>query len=143
MHTHLLRGIKLASVSFCVLFLFLSVGASQLFAPASFAKVGIQKNASLPFLRAAVQLGDRYLIKQVFPESLLSQYPVVLDTYIREDEMLRQIETIEKRAPESRDIFAAKIVLYERMGETQKAEEYRAKLKQLDPSYEIAALEEQ
>lgn len=129
------RVVKISFLALVTTFVLLSVGASQLFAPRAFSAIGLQKNASLPFLRAIVRLGDHYLIRKTFASSLLSHYPVVLDTYIREGEMIKRVEEIEKRAPESRDVIAAKIVLYEQMGDVQKAKEYLYKLEILDPSF--------
>lgn len=112
-----------------------SITASQLFAPLHFSSLGQQKTSLTAFLRAAVKLGDSYLIKQVFHDSLVTEYPVVFNSYLQENEWLQKLQTIELRSPQSRDILSAMSVLYSHMGDESQSKEYRNKIRSLDPTY--------
>ena len=89
----------------------------------------------MAFLRASVKLGDSYLIKETFHDSLVTEYPVVFNSYLQENEWLQRLQTIEARSPQSRDILSAMAVLYSHMGDESQSQEYRNKIKSLDPTY--------
>jgi hypothetical protein len=133
--SHIRTSFRLISVSILTTFIVISIGAGQLLGPRYFSTIGRQQSAVLPFLRAAVKLGDVYLMKEIFPDTLMRQYPVVLDSYIQEEDLQKRLEKIELRAPMSLDVLSALSVLYGRSGNTVKEAEYQQKVKELDPAY--------
>lgn len=130
------KSFRLGALSLLTVLTVFSVGSGQLLQPRYFSMIGSQQSGILPFLRASVRLGDRYLMKNVFFDSILRQYPVVLDSYIQEDDLMRRLEEVEVRAPQSRDVLNALSILYERSGNTLKAEAYRQKVKTIDPTFD-------
>ena len=130
----MLRLLKILLIAIVTTTILLSIGLSQLFAPKNFTQVYKPKPAIVPFLRAIVKMGDRYLIKEVFPDSLATQYQLVLDTYIQEDNLLQRLKNVELRAPESRDVLASISILYYRMNDNSQALEYENKAKSIDPT---------
>lgn len=138
--SHIRKSFRLSVVSILTVLTLISIGAGQLFTPQFFSEIGQQQSAALPFLRAAVTLGDKHLMKEIFPDSLMKQYPVVLDSYIQEDDLVKRLEKVESHAPASRDVLGALSVLYERSGNSSKANEYQNKVKALDPTYRSDSL---
>jgi hypothetical protein len=120
---------------FLIISILVSIVASQVFAPPHFSTLGKQKSTLTAFLRASVKLGDSYLIKQAFADSLIAEYPVVFDSYIQANDWLKRLQSIESRSPQSRDVLVAIAVLYDHMGVWQRAEEYKDKAKMIDPMY--------
>ncbi len=118
-----------------VISIIISIVTSQVFAPPHFSSLGQNKSSLTAFLRAAVKLGDSYLIKQVFHDSLVTEYPVVFNSYLQESEWLQRLQAIEARSPQSRDILSAMSVLYSHMGDESQSQEYRNKIKSIDPVY--------
>lgn len=118
-----------------IISIIVSIVASQVFAPPHFSTLGKQKSTLTAFLRATVRLGDSYLIKHMFRESLVTEYPVVFDSYIQENDWLTHLQSIESRSPQSRDVLVAIAVLYDHMGDRQHADEYKKKAKMTDPMY--------
>lgn len=116
---------------------FLSIIVSQVYSPSYFSLLGKQKSTLTAFLRAAVKMGDNYLIKNAFHDSLLAEYPVVFDTYLQESEWLERLHAVESRSAQSRDVLGAIAILYDRMGNKQKAMEYYEKIKSIDPLYQL------
>jgi hypothetical protein len=112
-----------------------SIVISQVFAPPHFSSLGQKKTTLTAFLRASVKLGDSYLIKEAFHDSLVTEYPVVFNSYLQENEWLQRLQAIEARSPQSRDILSAMSVLYSHMGDDSQSQEYRNKIKSLDPTY--------
>ena len=120
-----------------VIAIIVSIAMSQVFAPIHFTSLGQQKNPLTAFLRAAVKMGDNYLIKEAFHDSLVAEYPVVFHSYVQESEWVTRLRSIEARSPHSRDILVALAILEDRMGNQAKAQEYREKIKSIDPVYEM------
>ncbi len=127
------NGIQIAIVMIMVM----SISASQVFAPSHFSSLGQQKDPLTAFLRAAVKMGDTYLIKQVFPDSLIAEYPVVFHAYLQESDWVTRLRSIEARSPQSRDVLAALAILEDHLGNQAKAQEYRDKIRSIDPVYEM------
>lgn len=115
-----------------------SIVAGQVFAPTHFSSLGKQKTSLTYFLRAVVKMGDSYLIKEVFHDALVAEYPVVFDTYLQESEWLEHLKAVEFRSPESRDVLAALAVLYDRMGNSAEADVYRNRIRFIDPVYKFS-----
>ncbi len=118
-----------------IISIIVSIVASQVFAPPHFSTLGKQKSTLTAFLRATVRLGDSYLIKHMFRDSLVTEYPVVFDSYIQENDWLTHLQSIESRSPQSRDVLAAMSVLYIHMGNSEKAKEYLNRIQSIDPVY--------
>ena len=114
-----------------------SIAISQVSAPVHFTSLGRQKDSVTAFLRAAVKMGDTYLIKESFRDSLVTEYPVVFDAYLQESEWIDRLRSIQARSPLSRDVLATLAVLEERMGNLTKAQEYRDIIKSLDPVFDV------
>lgn len=129
--------LKPISTVLVVVALTTSIVASQMYAPMNFSSIGKQKTALTAFLRASVTLGDSYLIKQVFHDSLVAQYPVVFDNYLQESDWLERLRVVEKRAPMSRDILNAIAILLDRIGSQSDAKLYREKVTILDPMFKL------
>ena len=127
---------KLVLGFICVISIITSIVISQIYAPSHFSSQGQKKTTLTAFLRASVKLGDSYLIKQVFHNSLVTEYPVVFSSYLKENEWLQRLQAIEARSPQSRDVLAAMSVLYDHAGKESKSKELRAKIVSIDPIYE-------
>lgn len=120
-----------------VIAIVVSIIISQVSAPTHFTSLGQQKDPLTAFLRAAVKMGDTYLIKQVFPDSLIAEYPVVFHAYLQESDWVTRLRSIEARSPQSRDVLAALAILEDHLGNQAKAQEYRDKIRSIDPVYEM------
>ena len=118
-----------------VIAVIVSITASQVYAPPHFSSLGQQKTTLTAFLRASVKLGDSYLIKQVFHDSLVTEYPVVFNSYLQESDWLQRLQAIEARSPQSRDVLTAMSILYDHMGDQSNAKIYRDKISSIDPTY--------
>jgi len=116
---------------------FLSIIVSQIYSPPYFSLLGKQKSTQTAYLRAAVKVGDSYLIKNAFHDSLLDQYPVVFDMYLQESEWLKRLQAVEARSLQSRDVLGAIAMLYDRLGNKPKAKEYYEKIRSIDPVYQL------
>ena len=112
-----------------------SIVISQIYAPSHFSSQGQKKTTLTAFLRASVKLGDSHLIKQVFHDSLVTEYPVVFSSYLQENEWLQRLQAIEARSPQSRDVLTAMSILYDHMGDQSNAKIYRDKISSIDPTY--------
>lgn len=129
--------VKIATFFVFLVSVFFSIVISQVFAPRYFSSLGQKNTARTAFLRASVKIGDSYLIKQVFHDSLVAEYPVVFDSYLQENDWLQRLQAIEKRSPHSRDVLAAMSILYSHAGKEIKARELREMISSIDPMYLI------
>lgn len=118
-----------------VIWVIVSVCVGQFLAPMIFSTIGKGEDTELHYLRAIVKLGDAYLIRNTFHDELVKSYPVVLDTYLKENTLLQNLQEIELRAPMSRDVLVLQAVLYKRMGDKEKYKEYTSRIHVLDPSH--------
>ncbi len=129
--------LKAGSTVLIIVALTTSILAGQMYAPVNFGSMGRQKTTLTSFLRATVKLGDSYLIKQVFHESLVAQYPVVFNSYLQENDWFGRLKSIEERAPQSRDLLNAIAMLLDRMGNQSAAKTYRERVAALDPMSQL------
>ncbi len=117
----------------CAIYIVSSIIMGQVGAPLHFSHVGTDRQTLTTFLRAVVASGDRYLIRDVFSRSLRTQYPVVFDSYLREDDWKRTLDEIRVRSPDSPPILWALAELADRSGQTAEAQSLRERARAIDP----------
>lgn len=113
----------------------LSVVAGQFGRPDHFTNVGKDPDSITAFLKASIALGDSYLIKNTFHTSLLIQYPVVFDSYLKEEQWLQTLQRLHTRSPDSPPVLWALSELYRRSGDEAMAREYADQARSIDPRY--------